>query len=286
MHNIPIRSLPESNQEPSLVGSFSIRSLETILDGGDMVEELHRHDFFLMLILIKAKGLHEIDFVPYEVDPNSIFLLRPGQVHKLSLKHGSTGYLVQFKKAYFLTHNKSSKQLLRKVCNQNHYPLNADIFKKLDPILSSILLEYNGKQEEFHEVIKANLSILFIELLRQRESTGANNINAPYQQEKLEKFLELLEENITKYKQVSQYADLLNLTVYQLNAITKALLNQNASQLINEYIILEAKRNLLATSNQVSQIAYHLGYEDVSYFIRFFKKHTGYTPDAYRHNFN
>lgn len=98
--------------------------------------------------------------------------------------------------------------------------------------------------------------------------------------------MELVEGNITQYKQVSQYADLLNLTVYQLNAITKALLNKNASQLINEYIILEAKRNLLATANQVSQIAYHLGYEDVSYFIRFFKKHTGFTPDAYRHNFN
>ena len=150
----------------------------------------------------------------------------------------------------------------------------------------SILLEYKEKQEDFHEVIKANLDILFIQLLRQRGNTDTKNNFAPYQLEKLEKFLELVEENITEYKQVSQYADLLSLTVYQLNAITKALLSKNASQLINEYIILEAKRNLLATSNQVSQIVYHLGYEDVSYFIRFFKKHTGHTPDDYRHNFN
>ncbi|WP_222942362.1 helix-turn-helix domain-containing protein [Arenibacter arenosicollis] len=194
--------------------------------------------------------------------------------------------MVQFKTEYFLSHNDSSKQLLRKVGNQNYYPLNADIFKKLVPILSSILLEYNGKQAEYHEVIRANLSILFIELLRLQEDTNPDHNHTPYQQEKLEKFLELLEGNITQYKQVSQYADLLHLSVYQLNAITKALLNKNASQLINEYSILEAKRNLLATVNQVSQIAYHLGYEDVSYFIRFFKKHTGYTPDAYRHNFN
>ena len=286
MQKIPIRQLPESNQEPTLVGSFSIRSLEAILDGKVMVEEIHRHDFFLMLTLRKAKGLHEIDFVPYEVNNYSIFLLRPGQVHKLTLKQGSTGFLVQFKTEYFLSHKDSSKQLLRKVGNQNNHPLNAKIFKKLDVLLSSILLEYKEKQEDFHEVIKANLDILFIQLLRQRGNTDTKNNFAPYQQEKLEKFLELVEENITEYKQVSQYADLLSLTVYQLNAITKALLSKNASQLINEYIILEAKRNLLATSNQVSQIAYHLGYEDVSYFIRFFKKHTGHTPDAYRHNFN
>ena len=232
MQKIPIRQLPESNQEPTLVGSFSIRSLEAILDGKVMVEEIHRHDFFLMLTLRKAKGLHEIDFVPYEVNNYSIFLLRPGQVHKLTLKQGSTGFLVQFKTEYFLSHKDSSKQLLRKVGNQNNYPLNAKIFKKLDVLLSSILLEYKEKQEDFHEVIKANLDILFIQLLRQRGNTDTKNNFAPYQQEKLEKFLELVEENITEYKQVSQYADLLSLTVYQLNAITKALLSKNASQLI------------------------------------------------------
>ncbi|HRW99910.1 MAG TPA: AraC family transcriptional regulator [Cyclobacteriaceae bacterium] len=50
-------------------------------------------------------------------------------------------------------------------------------------------------------------------------------------------------------------------------------------------MLLEAKRYLLATSNQVNQIAFQLGYEDVSYFIRFFKKLTGNTPEAFRKNF-
>ncbi|HEX8279287.1 MAG TPA: helix-turn-helix domain-containing protein [Segetibacter sp.] len=35
----------------------------------------------------------------------------------------------------------------------------------------------------------------------------------------------------------------------------------------------------------MNQIADHLGYEDVSYFIRFFKKHTGYSPEAFRYNY-
>jgi len=77
----------------------------------------------------------------------------------------------------------------------------------------------------------------------------------------------------------------LNLSSFQLNAITKATLGKNCSELINEYVILESKRYLLATSNQVNQIADHLGYEDISYFTRFFKKHTGYSPEAFRNNF-
>jgi YesN/AraC family two-component response regulator len=59
---------------------------------------------------------------------------------------------------------------------------------------------------------------------------------------------------------------------------------KTASELINEYIILEAKRYLLATPNQIKEIADQLGYEDVSYFIRFFRKQTGYSPEAFRHN--
>lgn len=76
----------------------------------------------------------------------------------------------------------------------------------------------------------------------------------------------------------------MNLSPYQLNEITKATIGKTASELINEHIILEAKRYLLATPNQIKDIADHLGYEDVSYFIRFFKKHTGYSPEAFRHN--
>ena len=82
-----------------------------------------------------------------------------------------------------------------------------------------------------------------------------------------------------------EYASLLHLTPYQLNAITKETLGKTCSQVINERVIIEGKRYLLATADQVNQIADHLGYEDISYFIRFFKKHTGYSPQAFRENF-
>ncbi len=75
---------------------------------------------------------------------------------------------------------------------------------------------------------------------------------------------------------------MMNLSAYQLNEITKVAVGKTPSELINEQIILEAKRYLLATPNQVKDIADHLGYEDVSYFIRFFKKHTGHSPEAFR----
>jgi AraC family transcriptional activator of pobA len=286
MENIPIRHIHESPKEPNLSGSFSIRDIQDLLLEKDMVQELHRHDFYYILVLKKGSGYHAIDFKPYEVCNHTIFLMRPGQVHQLTLKTGSSGYLLQFKTDFFNSQNRLAQEFLRKVSHINFCSLDSDGFNKLETILSYILKEYNEKQEGYQEVIKSNLSIFFIELVRHRQNKEiATKESNPYLQEQLEKFLELLETNITKNKQVSQYADMLNISTYQLNAITKTLLNKTPSELINEHIVLESKRQLLATSNQVTQIADQLGYDDISYFIRFFKKHTKYSPEAFRHNY-
>jgi len=256
-----------------------------MLSGKDMVQELHRHDFFFILVLKKGAGNHEIDFNSYKVGDDSIFFMRPGQVHQLNLKAGSTGYLMQFNRDFYRPHDQAAGQLLRKASNKSLCQLDSKSVKRLLTIMTSIFREYTDQQEGFQEVVKANLGIFFIELIRHRQnSRSPTDIVNSFQQERLEELLALLEMHTTTHKHVSQYAEMLNLSPFQLNAITRATLGKSCSDLINELIILEAKRSLLATSNQVNQIAYQLGYEDVSYFIRFFKKHTGHTPEAFRIN--
>lgn len=281
MENIPVRAIKATQKEPDLSNIFNIRDIGDLLAGKDMVQELHRHDFFYVLALEKGTGNHEIDFISYEVSDNTVFLMRPGQVHQLMLKAGCAGYLMAFKPDFYYSIDKISNQQLRKAGKKTFYQMDASRFKKLLSILTHIFQEYSNKQEWHQEVIKANLNIFFIELVRQNGKNPSDNVNT-YTLERLEEFTDLLETHISTHKQVSQYAEMLHLSHYQLNAITKATLGKTCSEIINEHIILESKRYLLATSNQVSQIAYHLGYEDVSYFIRFFKKHTGYSPEAFR----
>lgn len=285
MKNIPIRHITSSRHKTLAAGSFNIRDVREMLAGKDMVQELHRHAFFYLLALKKGKGVHTIDFIPYDVRDHSVFFVRPGQVHQLTLKAGSTGYLMGFNGDFYQPHDKASRQLLRKASGLNHYHLEADGLKKVLSILTNIFQEHTDKQEGYQEVIKANLAVLFIELVRQNSKNLPANTIHSYAQERLEKFQELLEKHVAEHKQVADYADMLNLSPYQLNAITKTTLEKTSSELINEYIILEAKRYILATSSQVNQIAHQLGYDDVSYFIRFFRKHTGHSPEAFRNNF-
>jgi AraC-like DNA-binding protein len=146
--------------------------------------------------------------------------------------------------------------------------------------------EFSAREEGYQDIIKSGLDIFFIEYVRQSPNAGFVSLTTnSYTQERFEEYLELLEKNIATHKQVSNYTELMNLSSYQLNEITKSSVGKTASDLINEQIILEAKRHLLATSNQVKDIADLLGYEDNSYFIRFFKKHVGYSPEAFRIQF-
>ena len=285
MKKIPIRQLSSTHNEQPSSERFKIRRVQDLLDREDLFHELHRHDFFFIIALEKGEGTHEIDFTTYTVFDNSVFFMRPGQVHRLQLKADSTGYIIEFNREFYHPKDKISTQRLRKASNKNYCKPEIKRFEKLYEILTYVFLEYTGKEEGFQDVIKANLDIFFIEFLRQSlNHNGPSTDTNPYTQERLEEFLELLEIHIVTHKQVAQYTDLMNLSPYQLNEITKATMAKTASELINEHIILEAKRYLLATPNQIKEIADQLGYEDVSYFIRFFRKQTGYSPEAFRHN--
>ncbi len=282
MNKIPVRQI----KEPDFPDGFSIRDIGALLSGKDMVQELHRHNFFFVLALEKGAGEHSIDFIPYPVCDYSVFFMQPGQVHQLTLKEESTGYLMTFSTDFYSPREKPAIRVFRKVSTQNCCQLTSDRAKRIFSVLDYIFQEYTGKQERYKEIIKANLEIFFIELVRQSKNPEHLSQNeSSYSHERLDEFLELLRTHIATVKQVAQYAGMLHLTTYQLNSITKGTLGKTCSQLINEHILLEAKRQLLATSNQVNQVAYDLGYEDVSYFIRFFRKHTGHSPEIFRQNF-
>ncbi len=276
---------PFQHELPS-AEQFKIRRVEDILGENDLFHDLHRHDFFFILAIKKGEGKHEIDFTSYQVRDNSIFFLRPGQVHQLELKAGATGYLVEFNTEFYYPKDKLPAQRLRKASSKNYCEPELNRFNKLEAMLATMFGEFSAREEGFRDIIKSSLDIFFIEFIRQSPDPkgGAATANT-YSQDRFEEFMELLDRHITTNKQVTQYTDMMNLSPYQLNEITKSSVGKTASELINEQIILESKRYLLATPNQVKEIADQLGYEDTSYFIRFFKKQTGHSPEAFRQHF-
>lgn len=286
MKNIPVRQIKDHAPHQAQAGKFSIRKLDDVLDGKDLVQDLHRHNFFFVLVVEKGKGKHEIDFISHTVSDNNIFILRPGQVHQLQLSVGSSGYIMAFDTSFYQSKDHVANHRLKKAVSKNFCNLELARFNKLIDLMHTVFREHTLKEDGYLDAIAAHLDLFFIEYTRQsRNPAQVPQPGGDYAQERYEQLMQLLEEKFTELKSVSDYAQLLNLSSYQLNAITKSAVGKTVSELINAQIVLESKRLLLATSNQVKDIAYELGYEDVSYFIRFFRKQTGHAPESFRQNF-
>lgn len=98
----------------------------------------------------------------------------------------------------------------------------------------------------------------------------------------LEKFRKLLDEHVRRRWSVAQYAEQLGISAGQLSRLTRESLGKSSIALINERVLVEAQRELIYTNASIKQIADGLGFEDESYFGRFFRKHMGVSPQTYR----
>lgn len=273
MQRISIRRGSESNA----LNEFRIIRFQDAFARKDMEEGLHRHDFFFLMVLEASSGRHHIDFTKYPVESNTVTIIRPGQVHELHLRKGSKGYLITFSPNFY------KSDILRKVAMNSLYNVTPAAVDSVLGLCQSIFVEFSNKAYNYNRVMRAYLDILFI--LMSRMSHEMIPAKSNEEQEVLDELLYLLDSQVTEKKRVADYAKELRMSSYKLNTVTKNLLGKTCSQLIHEHIVLEAKRQLLATSSQVNEIAFNLGFEDPAYFIRFFRKHTNHTPKAFRQNF-
>jgi len=100
----------------------------------------------------------------------------------------------------------------------------------------------------------------------------------------LRKFNLLVEMNFHTQHSVSYYAGRLNKSPKTLSNLFALYNYKTPIQIIQERILIEAKRLLFYTDKSAKQITYELGFEDAAYFSNFFKKHTSFSPTEFRNN--
>lgn len=102
----------------------------------------------------------------------------------------------------------------------------------------------------------------------------------------LDQFTSLIKEFNSPLKTIDEYCKELSLNEKQLYIICKKHLNQSPKQIIEEYFVELIKQALLNKEKRIQEIAFDFGFDDTSYFTRFFKKHTELTPKMYRTKFD
>jgi AraC-like DNA-binding protein len=96
------------------------------------------------------------------------------------------------------------------------------------------------------------------------------------------KFVQLIDEWYKSEKSVAFYAEKLNISANYLNVLSNRVLQKSASFLIQERVLLEAKRLLKISDKTIKAIVFDLGFYDNASFSKFFKSHTNMTPSQFK----
>jgi len=91
-----------------------------------------------------------------------------------------------------------------------------------------------------------------------------------------------LEKRFKKYRSINRYASELSIPVNRLNKASFQTIGKSPKQLIDERILLEAKRLLAHSTLSIKEIAFELGFDEPTNFIKYFRKHNHITPAEFR----
>lgn len=96
------------------------------------------------------------------------------------------------------------------------------------------------------------------------------------------KFYSLLEKHYRSERSVIFYAESLCISPKHLSMVVKKVSGRTASEWIDDYVTLEAKQMLRASTLTVQEVSRELNFANQSFFGKYFKKHTGFSPSEYR----
>lgn len=268
---------------------FEIYSLEEYLkESSGHANEAHIHSFYQIIWFATGKGKHIVDFNSYEVVENSVFFIPKGQIHYFD-HNEYNGYIIHFNEDFlndngnevsiFLKHN-----VFNSFESEPFFVIGEEYTSQFVYLLSRMKNEIHHPEMFAHEdYLKHVLNIFLIQIQRlgTRQKCRSLSVNNPHHIVYV-KFRQLLESNYKKIHTVNAYADLLNISSKTLTNYTKEISFQTPLEIINERLILEAKRLLVHSGLNVNEIAFQLGFDDPSYFVKFFRRQTKKTPSEFR----
>jgi AraC family transcriptional activator of pobA len=150
-------------------------------------------------------------------------------------------------------------------------------------ILTRLARELTWRAPGQATAIEAQLKSLLVEAARLSHGAREGTRRArSAQAELVARFREAIEAEFTRRHDLGAYTKRLGVSVTQLRAACRTVTRQPPTMLIQERIVIEAKRILIYTDTTVSAAAYRLGFDDPAYFSRVFQKRTGLSPRAFR----
>lgn len=248
----------------------------------------HRTNFYHIFLFENCQPTHFLDFEPINIQPYSLLFIDKDRVHQFDQLLKYDGRVLIFTEDFFCTTETDTK-FLRSSILFNHlagHPtikLNITDLEKYTNICENIIEELSLPVDNSKHILLKNLLHNFLLLAeREKRKLGFTELNKGADLDYTLLFRDLLEINYTQLKSVNDYAKIICISEKRLGQATSKVLGKSPKEIINDRILLEAKRLLVHTNLSIKEIGQDLGFEDPAYFVRYFKKNTETTPVEFR----
>jgi len=207
--------------------------------------------------------------------------MKPAQVHSWQLEKNTEGYVIEFEEELFKTHPSFAGkiQTLLQMLPDSFQVTDKKDFATLVELCQTLLEEYETKAADYELVTSLELFNFLIRLSRVKDLKLKK---APPMESFVVRFEQLIEAHFTRQHEVEFYAGKLGITAKALTMKMSRLTGKSARTLIQERVILEARRLLAYSEIPIAEISAQLGFEDANYFSRFFKLKTKHAPGTFR----
>lgn len=274
--------LKDIEMRPNRKASLKTRSLDEWL--GEYVVI----DYGMILLCTEGEANIRVHFSEWLLKPGSVITLFPGDV--VSITHKSEEFKAETLRYAASLLREASLQLEHTVYSE----LKTDRCRTESLTLTSIvsnmfaLLRIYFEQEGcicLDQLVLLQLKAFFLGfydyLYRNPIKRTADN-GSPRTRELFNRFMRELENRYRQSRDVSFYAELLNISPKYLNIVTQRITSHTTKTIIDQYVVLQIKQSLTTEEKSIKQLAWEYHFSDLSFFCRYFKQHTGMTPQQFR----
>ena len=135
------------------------------------------------------------------------------------------------------------------------------------------------------QLVLCQLKAFFIgfhEYLQRNPQYRPDEVKSYRVRELFNRFMMLLEKDYKISRDVNYYAEKMNISSKYLTNIVNQVTGHTPKTIIDQYVILQLKLHLKRSTQSIKEMAWEFHFADVSFFCRYFKKHTGLTPQQIR----
>jgi AraC-like DNA-binding protein len=258
--------------------------------------QAHLLEFYMICLIKKGEGIYHFGADDYYLKENTLCFVSPWL---LTSWHSQTsyqqGYCCTFSEVFF-NEGTEDKQWLG---NLPFFELNGNLALHLSnqeaslftALFEDMLRESAGKNKYTAGILRSMLHLLlkkaqalFPDRTNRIEKVNRTDINLTHAflKNSRDDFELLIKGKINAIPSLADHASRLYVSTNHMNDTVKAVTGKSAGQHIRQLTAVHATTLLKQTARSVSEIADQLGFEDPSYFARFYKKQTGVSPTSFR----